>query len=153
MIIGKIEIDLDCFQYHLTSDELKTVHQYLEGNKEIETIRLLIEIISQSELTLFTAEDFSVSYLYKGCEYNPVSEEQVQEFIRHKVIDPAKEVSPDYYSNFLYVDGKCLDPVTGKESIDAEFYACLIEFSHHSIMTYYIFKWSHHDDHGFEIED
>lgn len=153
MRIGQVEIDLDDLQYHLTTDELEIVHLYLNGNKNKETIRQLIEIISESELTLFTEEDFSVSYLYNGCEYNSVSEMQLQEFIKHKVIDPSKEVSPSYYSNFLYMDGKCIDPITKKESIDAGFYACLIEFSHHSMMTYYIFKWSHHDNYGFEIED
>ncbi|WP_347216269.1 hypothetical protein [Chryseobacterium sp.] len=152
MRIGRIEIDLDDLQYHLTADELEIVHLYLNGNKEIETIRPLIEIITEGELTLYTKEDFSVSYLYNGCEYNPVSEIQLQEFITSKVIDPSKEVSREYYSNFLYIDGQCIDPTTGKETIDAAFYACLIEFSHHSIMTYYIFKWSPHDYFGIEVE-
>lgn len=78
MIIGKIPIDLDYLQYHLTTEYLKIVHKYLDGNKEINMIRQLIEIISRSELTLFTDEEFLPYYVYEDCEYNQVSEMQLQ---------------------------------------------------------------------------
>lgn len=153
MIIGKIEIELDDLQSGLNVGKLEIVNQYLNGNKEIGIIRQLIEIIAISELILFTDEEFLPTYVYEECEYNPVSEEQLQEFINHKVIDPSKEVSPSYYSNFLYTDGKAIDPVTGKKPISAGFYPCLIEFSYGSMITYYIFHWYEEDGYFIEIED
>jgi len=153
MIIGKIEIDLDILHYSLTPGRLEVLNRYLNGNKEIGTIRQLIEIMTDSELTLYTDEEFLPEYVYERCEYNPVSEEQLQEFINHKVIDPSKEVSPSYYSNFLYTDGKAIDPVTGKKPISAGFYPCLIEFSYGSMITYYIFHWYKDDGYFIEIED
>jgi hypothetical protein len=153
MIIGKIEIELDDLHSYMNDDRLQIINYYLNENKDIETIRQLIETIAQSELTLYTEEEFIPRYLYEGCEYNSVSEEQLQEFIKHKVIDPSKEVSPSYYSNFCYEDGRCIDPKTGKDVLDVEFYPCLIEFSYHSMMTFYIFEWYPDNDHCLEIED
>lgn len=154
MIIGKIEIQLNDLYYHLNNDELAIIHQYLNGNKEIETVRQVIEIIARTEVTLSVDEEFSYYALYEEREYNPVSEEQLQEFIKHKVIDPSKEVSSSYYSNFLYEDGKCIDIATGKDIREVEFFLpCLIEFSYGTMISYYIFEWDPGDGHNFEIED
>lgn len=152
MIIGKIEIDLKSTQM-LNSNELEVVNNYLNNKQNLDIIREMIPIVSKFELTLYTDEEFLPYYLHQGCEYNSVSEEQLQEFIKHKVIDPSKEVSPSYYSNFLYVDGECKDPATGEDMREVEFTPCLIEFSYRSMMTYYIFEWYPDDGHCFEIED
>lgn len=150
MIIGKIEIDLKDLNYHLNTDEQEIVHQYLSGNKEMNSIKKLIEVISDNDLRIYTDEDFTVYEVYKKCEYSPVSISQLEEFVNHKIIDPSKEELPSYYSNFIYKDGKCFDPKTKKE--DIEFIPCLIEFYQNSGMTYYIFDWRY-DDHVLEIED
>lgn len=152
MIIGKIGIDLDHLQYSYNAAELEIIHRYINENKEIETIRQLIEVMAKNELTLFTDEEFLYYSLYNSCEYNPVSEEQLQEFIKYKVIDPSKRVAPSYYANFLFVDGKCIDPATGQDIYYLEFTPCLIELSHHTMITYYIFEWYAEDGYFFEIE-
>jgi hypothetical protein len=153
MIIGKIGIDLADLQYRMNPGRLEVLNRYLTGNKEIGTIRQLIKEIAQTELTLFTDEEFAFYCVFEDCEYNPVSEEQLQEFIRHKVIDPSKEVSPSYYSNFLYIDGKAIDPTTGKDMKQVEFTPCLIKLSYGTMITYYIFEWYKDDGYFIEIED
>jgi hypothetical protein len=153
MIIGKIEIELDDLRSHMNPGRLEIISSYLNGNKETGTIRQLIEEIAKTELTLYTDEEFSVHYLYENCEYNPVSEAQLHEFIKHMVIDPAKEVSPSYYLNFLYTNGKAIDPATGKDAGEVEFIPCLVEFSYNTMITYYIFEWYPEDGHCFKIED
>ncbi|MFP9112386.1 hypothetical protein ACLI1A_00470 [Flavobacterium sp. RHBU_3] len=121
MIIGKIEIQLNNLNGYLEDNESEVINRYLNGDRAIGTIRELIEIIADTDLLLYTVEEFSPLYVYKRCEYKPVSPEQLQEFINHKAIDPSKEVSPSYYANFLYKDGKAIDPVTEKEPIDVGF--------------------------------
>lgn len=153
MIIGKIEIDLNLLQYSYNAAELEIIHRYINEKKEIQTIRQLIEVMAKNELTLFTDEEFSYYSLYDSCEYNPVSEEQLQEFIKYKVIDPSKQVSPSFYANFLFVNGKSIDPATGQDMHHVEFTPCLIELSHHTMITYYIFEWYAEDGYFFEIDN
>ncbi|HRB70791.1 MAG TPA: hypothetical protein PK776_02985 [Flavobacterium sp.] len=151
MIIGKIEIDLEQLHWGLLTNEEVVRQQYLNGNNEIETIRKLIEIITNSEFILYTDEEFMYFNIYRKCEFNPVTEEQLQEFITHKVIEP-NEPNARYYANFYYENGKCIDPKKGIDAVSSGYEPCLIAFSHTTMMTYYVFGW-YLDHNSFEIED
>ena len=150
MIIGKIAIDLAQLYYKRLPEVTEVVPQYLSNKNEIETIRKLIEVITGTEFILYTDEEFMYFNIYSHCEFNPVTDEQLQEFITHKVIDPN---IPDarYFCNFYYKNGKCIDPKNGMDA-GIRYEPCLIEFSHNSMMTYYVFYWSL-DQYSFEIED
>lgn len=150
MIIGKIEIDLAQLYYKKLPEVTEVVHPYLSKKNEIETIRKLIEVITNTEFILYTDEEFMYFNIYKNCEFNPVTDEQLQEFITHKVIDPNIS-DASYFCNFYYKNGKCIDPKNGMDA-GRRYEPCLIEFSHNSIMTYYVFYWGL-DQYSFEIED
>ncbi len=150
MIIGKIAIDLAQLHHSLIPEETEIVQHYLGKKYEIETIRKLIKVITDSEFILYTDEEFMYFDIYENCEFNPVTAAQLQEFIKHKVIDP-NVPNARYFCNFYYENGKCIDPKKGIDAVRS-YEPCLIEFSHTTMMTYYVFDW-YLDEYSFEIED
>ncbi|MEO4006002.1 hypothetical protein [Flavobacterium sp. CAU 1735] len=150
MIIGKIAIDLEQLHYGLIPEVTEIVQHYLSKKYEIETIRKLIEVITNEEFILYINEAFMYFDIYTNCEFNPVTAAQLQEFIAHKVIEP-NVPNARYFCNFYYENGKCIDPKNGIDAVRS-YEPCLIEFSHNSMMTYYVFDW-YLEEYSFEIED
>ncbi|THF53219.1 hypothetical protein E6C50_03180 [Flavobacterium supellecticarium] len=150
MIIGKIAIDLAQLHYSLLPEVTEAVQHYLSNKNEITTIRKLIEVITNEEFILYINEAFMYFEIYENCEFNPVTAAQLQEFIKYKVIDP-NVPNARYFCNFYYENGKCIDPKKGIDAVRS-YEPCLIEFSHTSMMTYYVFDW-YLDEYRFEIED
>lgn len=151
MTIGKISLDLDNLNGFFDSEDLEVVNLYLKGEKSLKIVQDLIPVITDWELTVHTNEDFIYKYIYRYSDFLPIETDAFEEFKNHKVIDINTTDINNYYANFQYVDGKCITP---KKDVNTKNnpIPCLIHLNG-SIMTYFIFRWKHYDNHNFEIED
>ena len=150
MTIGKITLDLKNLKGFYDPEELEIVNVYFGNTKDLNAIKELIPIITDWELTLYTTEDFMYDHIYKYSDFHPITIEGFEEFKKHKVIGTDSNDLYNYYANFDYINGQCIDPKTNIKI--RKIIPCLIHLDE-NIMTYYIFRWKYYDEHNFEIED